>query len=348
MARSKSKRRQLFDDLKSSEIEPVYYLHGPDGFMLKTAVEAVVEAALPDGRNDFNFEQFRGNDATAEAIRSAAETLPFMTERRVVVVRDVQQMPSGELDDLKEYFKDPSPTTCMIVVAMTAKKKLDGRTSAVKAMRKAAAEYEFKELREREVGEIIRRNARPLDLELDTNAVAYLVEALGTDMAALVSALEKIDLYVGTDRRRATVEDVQAIVADTRVKTVFDLTEALGSRDFGESLKILDRMMVGGESPIGITAMIARHFRIVGRLQDGTVARLKKNEAARKVGVHPYFLRDYKGDARRFSRPEVEQLRRRLTETDLALKSSRLADRVVMEGLLYDICSRPRDTGSTS
>jgi DNA polymerase-3 subunit delta len=342
MARSRNKRRQIFDDLKTGEVEPLYYLHGPDGFMLKTAVEAIIEAALPEGPNDFNFEKFRGNDTSADAVRSAAETLPFMTERRVVVVQDVQEMPSNELDDLKEYFKDPSSTTCMIVAAMTAQKKLDGRTSVVKALRKSAAEYEFKELREREVGAIIKRNARPLNLELDQNAVAYLVEALGTDMAALVSALEKIDLYVGTERRRATVEDCRAIVADTRVKTVFDLTEALGARKFGEALKILDRMLVGGESPIGITAMIARHFRIVGRLQDPSVARMKKNEAARRVGVHPFFLKEYQGDARRFTRPEVETLRRRLTETDLALKSSRLADRVVMEGLLYDICNRPR------
>ena len=83
----KSDRREIFKDLKKGEPKAVYYLYGEDGYMLKAASDAVVEAALPGGPNEFNFQKFRGNDASADAIRSAAETLPFMTKRRVVLVQ---------------------------------------------------------------------------------------------------------------------------------------------------------------------------------------------------------------------------------------------------------------------
>ena len=88
-------RREIFKDLKRGEPATVYYLHGEDSYMLDTAVDAVIEAALPEGRNEFNFQKFRGSDATAEAIRSAADTLPFMTRRRVVLVQDLQTMPAA-------------------------------------------------------------------------------------------------------------------------------------------------------------------------------------------------------------------------------------------------------------
>lgn len=338
---AKTDRREIFKDLKKGDPSAVYYLHGEDGYMLSTAADAVIDAALPEGPNEFNFQKFRGNDATADAIRGAAETLPFMTRRRVVVVQDLQRMPTPELDSLREYFEDPSPTTVLLLVANTADKKLDGRIGAVKAMRKSAQEYEFKELREYEVGPIIERNAKKdHGLELDRGALAYLVEAVGTDLSLLMAALQKIDLYLGADNRRATIDDVQEIVSDTRVKSIFDLTNAVGSRKFGDALKILNRMLVAGQSAIGITAMFARHFRIVGKLHDPGVARLGKNDTAKALKVSSYFLKDYEADARRFTRREVEHIRRRLVETDLALKSSRLVDRVIMERLLLDICTR--------
>lgn len=348
MARKGNDRRELFKKLKKGDVAPIYYLHGPDALMLETAVGAVVDAALPNGPNDFNFQKFGGNDASAEAVRNAAETLPFMTERRVVVLQDVPQMPSQEFEALTEYFADPAPTTVLIVVAMTASKKLDGRTAPVKALRKAAQEYEFKELREWEVSEVVERNARSLGISLDRDAIAYLVEAVGTDLSTLVGALEKIDLYIGTEQKKARVEDVQAIVTDTRVKSIFDLTDAVGARNFGAALKILDRMLVAGESAIGITAMFARHFRIVGRLQDPKIAGMRKNDAAKAIRVSPYFVKDYLADAGRFARTEIERIRRRLVETDLALKSSRLTDRVIMEALLFDICNRATETGQRS
>lgn len=343
MAKKKQDRREIFSDLKKGELAPIYYLHGEDGFMLETAVTAVVDAALPQGANDFNFQKFRGNDAAADAIRSAAETLPFMTPRRVVLVQDIQRMPAGDLDSLREYFDDPSPTTVLILVAQTSDKKLDGRTAAVKAMKKAAQEYEFKELRDYEVAPIVERNAKAnFNLALDRAAVGYLVEAIGTDLASLMSALQKIDIYLGPETRRATLEHVQTIVSDTRVKSVFDLTDAVGSRNLGDAFKILNRMLVAGESAIGITAMFARHFRIAGKLHDPNVSRLDKNKKAQAIGVSSFFLKDYEADARRFSRKEVEAIRRRLVETDFALKSSRLSDRVIMEALLLDICTRDK------
>lgn len=340
MAKKKPDRRELFKVLKKGNVAPLYYLHGPDAFMLGTAVEAITKAALPGGTNEFNFQRFRGGDTSAEAVRGAAETLPFLSERRVVILSDAQEMATSELDALADYFENPAPSTCLVVVAMTADKKLDGRTRPVAALRKHGDEFEFTELRDYEVGDVVQRNARSHGIDLDADAAAHLVEALGTDMSALMSALEKIDLYLGPDNRRATIDDVRAVVADTRVRSVFELTDALGARDLGAAMRILSGMMESGESAIRILAMVARHFRIVGKLQDDAVTRGADRETARAVGVSPYFLRNYKADARRFTPAEIAMLRRRIVETDFALKSSRLSDRAIVEALVLDVCNR--------
>ncbi|MFW5967462.1 MAG: DNA polymerase III subunit delta, partial [Persicimonas sp.] len=163
------------------------------------------------------------------------------------------------------------------------------------------------------------------------------------DLAELDQALSKIDLFVGDmDKSPRPVDDelVREVVAHTKVHTVFDLTDELGERDFEGAARILDNMLLHGESPIGILAMIARHFRILSRLHDPSVRTLGRNEKARAVGVVPFFLKDYQRHASKFSLTEIESLRERFLETDSALKSSGLDDRTVLERLLFDICFR--------
>jgi len=83
-------RRELFKHLKAGKLSKVYYLHGPDTFMLDSAVEAIIKVAAPDGLNAFNHDKFRGKDAMGDRVRAAAEQLPFMVPRRIVILRNVE------------------------------------------------------------------------------------------------------------------------------------------------------------------------------------------------------------------------------------------------------------------
>lgn len=341
----KSDRRELFKDLKGGKIQLVYYLHGPDPYMLDAAVDAICDAAAPEGLNEFNHDKFRGRDVEGQKVLAAVEQLPFMAKRRIVILRDAQAMPTRELDEFAEYFENPSDLTVFIIHAMTADKKLDGRISAVKKMRKVAAEYEFKAFYENELDGFLNREASKRKLNLAPAARAYLIEAVGTDLNPLVDALNRIDLYLGDDAENRSVgeELVQEIIAETRVHSIFSLTDALGSRDLERSLKLIDGMLLSGEPALRILAMIARHFRILTKLKDPSLRSGSRNDTARAVGVTPYFLKDYQRDAGRFSISELDQVRTRLLEVDSSLKSSGLSDRVVLESLLMDICMKPAE-----
>jgi DNA polymerase-3 subunit delta len=349
MGKKLDSARNFFRKLKKSEPAPVYFVWGEETYMLDEAVDAIIEHAAPGGTNDFNFDSFHGRNTSGESIVSACEMLPMMVERRLVVVRDAQELPMSELEQLGSYLDDPSPTTCLIVHARTAQKKLDGRKSIVKKLKKAGISCEFASLYENEVGEILHKQAGRRDLRLTPAATAYLIEAVGTDLASLDKAMDKLDLYVGqSDQSPRHVDDdvVREVVADTKVRSVFDLTDALGDRKFEEALKILDSMLLNGEPPLRILAMIARHFRIVAKLHDPSVRNESRNNKARAVGVVPYFLKDYQRHASKFSPRDIEAIRGRLLEVDTALKSSGLDDRTVMERLLYDICFRANKSSS--
>jgi DNA polymerase-3 subunit delta len=321
-------------------------VHGPDAYMLDVALDALRDAVAPEGLNDFNYDFFRGRDVDGDVLRSACEMLPMMSRRKLVLVRDAQEINPKELESLEEYFKDPAPSTCLVFHAFTADKSLDGRLKGVKLMRKAANEFELKGFYENELDDVLAREAKRKGLQLDRAGTAYLVEAVGTDLGELVRALEKVSLYVGARPDSgslvdASYDDVREIIAETRVHNVFKLTEMLGQRDFEASLHALDGMLSAGEPALRITSMIARHFRIVDKLHDPEIRRASRNDKARAVGVVPFFLKDYERDANRFSIEDCRHVRKLLLEVDTGLKSSRLPDRAIMEHLLYRICQRP-------
>ena len=202
MAKRKSareRRRALFSDLKHGEIAPIYLIHGPDPYMLDHALEAITSAVCPNGVNEFNYHPIRGRDTTGVAIRESVELLPFLSERRLVVVRDLQAMSKKELEELRDYFEDPSPTTCLVFRAMTQSQQLDGRSSIVKSLKKHAAVYEFTAYYDNELGDFADRAAAKLGLRLDPDSRDYLVEAVGSDLSSLVGAIEKVDLYLGPE-----------------------------------------------------------------------------------------------------------------------------------------------------
>lgn len=127
------------------------------------------------------------------------------------------------------------------------------------------------------------------------------------------------------------------------MRSVFELTDAVAGQNFEEALAIVDNMLLNGESAIGAIAMLARHFRIVARLQDPAIRNLSRGQKASAVRVSPYFLTDYERHVRTFSLPAIEQIRSQLVATDHALKSSKLGERTLLEQLIFEICFHRRD-----
>lgn len=332
--------RQFFTSIaKTDQIATIYYLYGDESYLLDRAVEALLKAAAPEGLNDFNYNAFYGKDVQLEQLCSAVETLPFMCKRRVVLVRDSQEMDLKQLEGLADYFDNPSPSTCLILHAMTAQRSLDGRSSIVKKLKKAAQCFEFNTFQEGEVDQFIQKQASQRSLRMSEEATAYLIEAVGTSLSELDKALDKLDLFLGPSDKPRTVEaaTVNEIVAQTKINTVFELTDALGDKKTEEALNILDKMMLNGEAAIMINQMIARHFRILLKLKDPSVRNAGQNERAKAAGVPSFFLRNYQRHADKFSTPQLHQILTELLATDMALKSSKLSDKTILESLLLKI-----------
>ena len=179
-------RNDLGQSLKNGQIEPVYFLYGEETYLRDAAKDQIVEAALTGTLlREFNDSAF---DLLTDDIRdaiAAAEQLPLMSGRRVVVVKNLNKLEGrrkfDEADDdvslaaqvLMDYLQRPVATSVVIFTS----DDIDKRRKYAKLLLAGAA-YEFKPLQQKELPSWIRDYLRGLDTEIDSAAVGILTGAL--------------------------------------------------------------------------------------------------------------------------------------------------------------------------
>jgi DNA polymerase-3 subunit delta len=182
----------------------------------------------------------------------------------------------------------------------------------------------------------VRGEARARGVTLSPDAIGMVVDEIGAELGQLADAVERLALHAG-ERKQITAEDVDKVVATTRQRNVFELANAVGERDRGRALAILSSMMGARESGVRIVAMLARHVRQLWIVSELLVKTRDKFEIAQALGIPPFFVDDMMRQARTIDRVRAARMHDALFRADKNLKSSRLDDARILEGLILEL-----------
>jgi DNA polymerase-3 subunit delta len=320
------------DRIARGEIDPVYLIVTGDPLLYQRTLAAIAAAVVEPATRGFNREAFEGKGASAQAIVNAARTLPMMARRRMVIVRDLDGLGAEGLATLCGYLESPAPETCLVL----SSPKADGRLKIYQLAKKRGWLHELavpRNLAAWILDEATRRRAR-----VTPDAARRLADVVGGDLGRLSSSLDQLVLYA--DGRAVEAADVDELVAETRERTVFELTNAVGQGGPDgrqRALRAVTRLIDQRESAIGVTIMLARHMRQLALTRELAQARTPRSELPRLVGAPPFAIDGLVAQARRFSRPALERAFELLAQADLDLKGpvkAALGERVVLERLV--------------
>lgn len=298
-------------ELVASGLAPVYVLHSEHPILIERAVVAIRDAAVPPETRGFNYDVVEGKPRGSQVV-ALAQTLPMMAQRRMVLVRDLGLLPADEAEPVIDYLARPNPST--VLVAVTS--KLDKRLKLYATLSKKGYLHVLDA--PRQLAPWVREEARRQGVAIDAPAITRLVEAVGDDLSRLSLALEQLGLYAGD--RPVSSDDVDELIADTRERTVFELTDAIGAVDRARALAAVAALCDQRESSIGVIAIVARHVRQLALLHHMRVSGVPRPEWAQRVGVPPFVIDKLIGQARRFSPRALAAATRRLATADRALK----------------------------
>jgi DNA polymerase-3 subunit delta len=190
--------------------------------------------------------------------------------------------------------------------------------------------------------------AENLGVRFEPDAARELTDSLGADMMLIASEFEKLMLYTG-EKRRVTLGDVETMVLAAKQRSLYELTDAISSKDKARSLELLQGLLNasdGGEdSAIGHLYMLARTFRQMLVILEKNVRDSRAIWQALWQGFRmpPFAAEDLIRQARRYkSRRELTRALRLIARADLELRSSPPDKRLVLERLVMELASEPR------
>lgn len=313
------------------DLRPVYLIHGKEEFLLERALRrlrGMFEAADASG---MDVDVFDGRTARADEVVAAANTLPFMGPKRLVVVRDVDAMPAAEHPALVEYVSAPAAHTCLVLVGALAK-----NTRLYRALDAAGAVSEYASPKRSALGSWVAKAVSEKGKRIDADAADALVSATGGDLRSLDAELDKLVAYVA-DRDTITLEDVQSIVTAS-VPPVWAFSDALGARDARTCASVLHALLNAGEHPLALHAAALRRIRQLIGAKSLTERGGNAAAFARELGVQEWQARRLAQDARRFREDELASALRSAAEAEHDMKTSHGDAGLVLERWILKVC----------
>jgi DNA polymerase III subunit delta len=305
----------------------VFFLHGEEAYLRDEAVARVVAAYLDAGSRDFNLDQLRGSDVSAEQLASVLATPPMMAEYRVVLVRDAQGL-SNRAREVVESAAAAVPAGLILVLSATV--PAGSKAKFYSTLQKSAVSVEFPAVDAMDLpGWLTQQALDAHGLQLEIEAARALSAAIGAQLGVLASELEKLASYVG-DRPEITLDDVRAVGGYIPRADRWAWFDLVGERRFREALELLPTLLESGENGVGLvigmTQQLLRIGLIAGGGREALERQLKPFQRWLAGRVEP--------QARRWSPTEVDLALTELLRTDRLLKSTSLTDRQAIEELL--------------
>lgn len=326
---------EFYEKLDPGKLDPVYILVSKEPLLLDRAQIALRDAAVPPDLRSFNMDQLHGKSASADQVLTIAQTLPMMSTKRLLLIRGFDGLAAAELAKLADYLDSPNPSTVLIGICA----KVDKRIKFFQRAKKLGFLHELAV--PRRLGPWIRDEAQAKGVKISGSAADRLADVVGADLARLGLSLDQLALYCMD--RQIEVDDVDDLIADTRERSVFELTDAISSKNDYKALAAVAGLFEQRQSSIGVVMMLARHMRQVALCQGGMSEGLSSGELVKRVGAPPFVVDKLAREAKSYSVRALADAMSLLAEADRSLKgfgaSSKvlgrsIAERIIVEGLV--------------
>jgi DNA polymerase III subunit delta len=319
-------------DWKAGRFEPVYLFYGTEDFLIEQLCDDLLAQVLQPEEKDFNLDIFYGQEADCVKVVNIATSFPMMSLRRVVMVKGLELIKADGLQLLVKYVQRPMSSTCLVLTA----EKLEGRKTKLHEIHKAGCSFEAKTLYDNQIPEWLKKWVSQFGLSISEEAVRLLQAHAGNTLRSLAAEIEKLRLNLN-ERKRIEESDVEQVVGSSKQFSVFELCDAVGTKNLNRSLNILGTMLQNGEQPTSLLAMLSRHFFILAKLREMKYKNTSNDEIAKKLKIHPYFLQNYHRQAGSYDREQLKSAFSHLLEADQNLKTSFQKPRLVLETLLFKL-----------
>ena len=338
--------KRIDKDVRSNSVKNPLLLFGREEFLIHWAVDMLVKKYVNDACRDMDFSRIDGTSVTFEQIRNDCETLPFLSERRVVLVSDFRAMEEGKTKGFGEedegllvgYLKHV-PENCLLIITSVG---ADKRKKIFKAVSETGGVYEFGELDEKSLKSYIEKRFRDAGKTVRPSVVAGLIEASGyydkdTDYTLynLENDIKKAIAY--NEGAEIGMEAVEKTVSGNMDTDVFAMIDSLGRGRKDEAFRILHNLLTSGEQAYRLLALLCSHFEIILSVKEMREEGKSFPEMKEILGIHEFRIKKAASFAEKHSIPQLRKILQGTYEIDKSIKTGLLEPSLALELFIADI-----------
>lgn len=313
----------LNQDIKTGEFKRFYLLFGEEEFLKQSYKKRLREAIAGDDTMNYNY--FEGKGLDVRELISLANTMPFFSEKRLILVEDSGFFKAAS-DELAEAMADIPDTTCMVFVESA----VDKRNRLYKKVKELGYAAELKKQDASQLARwaagILARNGR----KITAATMELFLEKTGDDMETISSELEKLISYT-MGREVVTAEDVEAVTTVQVTNKIFEMVNAIVKGKTGTAMDLYEDLLTLKEPPMRILFLIARQFNQLFLAKELVDSGADRSAIASKLKVPPFVAGKLMPQARSFTREQIVGCVEACVEAEEAVKTGRLGDRMAVE-----------------
>lgn len=324
--------RVINQDIKEHSFKPVYLLYGEETFLKNSYKNKLKEAIIGD--DAMNFSYFEGKNLDVDELIRMADTMPFFTEKRMLLIEESNFFKSAS-DAMVSYLPSMPDTTCLVFV----ESQVDKRNRLFKRVREIGYAVE---LERQEAAQLAKWAAGRLTGEgrkITGRTMELFLSKTGDDMEHIRMELEKLVSYT-IGREIITDEDVEAICTVRVTNRIFDMVTAMVNRQTRKAMDLYEDLLALKEPPMRILFLIARQFNQLLQVKEMMGKGMDKSAIASRLKLQPFVTGKIMPQAKQFSREQIVSYVTLCVETEEAVKSGRLQDRLAVELLITSAALR--------
>ncbi len=292
---------KIVSEWKKKQFKPVYWLEGEEDYYIDKLVQYAEHSILTESEAGFNLTVFYGKDASWPDVINACRRYPMFSERQVVLLKEAQHM--RDIEKLEAYIDNPLAST--IFVVSYKEKKVDGRTTLAKTLKKKAEVLTTKKMYDNQLPDWTSELVQSKGLEISPKALLLLVDHIGNDLSRIDNEIDKIMVNLGS-RKDITEDDIEKYVGVSKEYNPFELQNAIVKKDLPKAIRIIQYFEANPKAaPIQLILPTLYNLFSKTFMYFGQASKDEKSVAA-ALGVSPFFVKDFLTTARNYGYEGVE------------------------------------------
>lgn len=331
---------------KNNDYKNVNIIYGDELFLIDKLVNEITNIFVDNNYKDLNLEIIDYEKDISKKIQLSSETLPFFSDYRIVIVKDIDLTKSGiskmnsDIEKLLNYIDNISDSTLLFFIS---KKEKIFKGKFFKKIDKIGNIININKLSLNEFKSYINKYFENNNIKIDIKTVNFIIERTGyldknldKSLYDINNELKKI-VDISKSDKKISLKSVNKVLANSFENNIFKLTDAIGSKDILEASKIQQSIRLGGADEFMVFYMIVRQIRNLLIVKELKRKKLTINEGRERANISRYEYEKILKYIRFWTYKDLRKAVHECYKTEVEFKSKPYDKEIMLELFLNKI-----------